>query len=115
MRPVAINAYIAGPMRSVGPPDYNKQAFSDAETVLDTLGYIVFNPATIESNEFTLESNRAAMAQELSWICKHADVVVVLPGWENSLGSAAEIAAARAIGIPVITYAEATEALYVAG
>lgn len=105
-----MRAYLAGPMRTVGPPDYNKQAFKDAEQVLISLGYTVFNPSDVEG-EFTLEDNRRAMNVELSWICKFADVVIVLPGWENSLGTAAEIATARAIGIPVIMYADATEAV----
>lgn len=107
-------AYIAGPMRSIGPPNYNAEAFVDAQHALESLGYAVFNPSLIEANEFTLESNRRAMAAELSWICRYADLVIVLPGWEVSLGCAAEMATARSIGIPVITYAEATEALYVA-
>ena len=44
---------------------------------------------------------REALGADLAWICAEADAVAVLPGWENSLGAAAEVATARALGLPV--------------
>lgn len=47
------------------------------------------------------------MTVDLGMICAHAEAVVVLPDWENSSGAKAEVALAGAIGIPVLTLAEA--------
>ena len=43
------------------------------------------------------------MGDDLAWICKHADIIVLLPGWERSLGVKAELATAEAIGVPAYT------------
>lgn len=114
--PTKTKAYIAGPMRSVGPPDYNYAAFKAAQLVLEELGYSVFNPHECDANKNRKPDDiRAALADDLWWICTEADIVVVLPFWESSMGTQAEMATARAIGIPVRMYEEVTEALYVAG
>lgn len=107
-------AYIAGPMRSVGPPAYNAAAFNAAETELLAMGYEVFNPASLPGQEFTDESNRRALEAELTWICRYADFVLVLDGWEKSLGAAAEIATASAVGIPAVSFKQLKETLHVA-
>jgi hypothetical protein len=44
---------------------------------------------------------RDALAVDLEWICRHADMIVMLPGWEKSSGATAEHAAAKALGITV--------------
>jgi Domain of unknown function (DUF4406) len=68
----------------------------------------VFNPAdhdreVMAADGRTIEqlSIRECMAADTAWICLHADGVAVLTGWERSLGASAEVALARAIGIPV--------------
>jgi hypothetical protein len=45
------NVYIAGPMRRIGPPDYNKQSFADAQVQLEALGCTVFNPHECDANK----------------------------------------------------------------
>lgn len=45
---------------------------------------------------------RARVAEDLAWICRHADAVYLLKGWEGSKGERAEKAAAEALGLMVI-------------
>lgn len=112
-----LRAYVAGPMRSLAA--FNFPAFHDAEAHLKSHGYEVFSPARrdeakgfdptgLTGNEDLSDLGfdlREALAADLEWITRYADVVVVLPGWEKSKGANAEVAAARALGIPVETLA----------
>lgn len=115
--------YVAGPMRGIA--EFNFPAFHAAAAFLREKGHEVFNPAERDilatgvdiskgnakgenalaevKHGFNL---RAALADDLEFVCRHADAVVVLPGWENSLGAQAEVAAGRALGLLVIPYAE---------
>ena len=90
--------YLAGPMR--GLVDYNYPAFHLAAAQLRAAGYVVFNPAEL-TYAWDEEGSRKAMGDELAWICAHADAIALLPGWETSLGAAAEMATAAALGLPV--------------
>jgi len=114
-----IKVYLAGPMRGI--PEFNKPAFTEATTQLRAAGYEVFSPvehdemkgfdwaghtgdlSAAEASGFSL---RAALGADLAWICAHADAIAVLPGWEHSLGARAEVAVARALGLPVIRYVD---------
>jgi hypothetical protein len=92
--------YIAGPMR--GRPEMGFPAFLDAAQRLRALGYEVKCPAEPDPDAgFDPHDLRPALASVLSWIVLHAGAVVVLPGWEQSKGCRAEIAAAQAVGTPV--------------
>lgn len=106
--------YLAGPMR--GYPDFNFPAFIAAAAWLRAAGHEVFNPAERDlDNGFSPDGTdgteqdltdlnldlRAALAADLAWICGHADAVATLPGWEKSRGATAEVAAARALNLPV--------------
>ena len=97
-----------------GYPDFNFPAFRDAAAQLRALGHEVFSPAERdERGGFRadgLDGSRAALgdfdlrralAGDLDWVCREAELVVTLPGSADSLGAAAEIAAARALDIPV--------------
>ena len=87
--------YLAGPMR--GYADLNFPKFHAAAAMIRGAGHTVFNPA-----EHPAESLRANLAIDTSWICLVAEAVVLLPGWEKSLGAQAENALAVCLGIPVI-------------
>jgi nucleoside 2-deoxyribosyltransferase len=115
-----VKVYLAGPMRH--RPDFNFPAFRAATSVLRSIGYEVWSPhEDDEANGFTGDGHtgqedvtditREGLAADLAYIARDAEMVVVLPGWEDSLGVAAEMATARAVGIPVLTYEEITEAL----
>lgn len=106
--------YLAGPMRGI--PEFNFPAFRDATAKLRALGHEVFSPAEKDQDAgfdpSDMKGDNAelgpvgfelslALAMDLDYVCNHAEAVVVLPGWGDSLGAAAEIAAARALSKPV--------------
>ena len=86
--------YISGPM--TGKPDRNEPLFRSTEERLRELGHEVFNPCNLPKTF----SYRTAVDADLRWICAHAEALVVLPGWWDSLGATAEVATALAIKIP---------------
>lgn len=111
-----MRVYLAGPMRGI--KDFNFPAFFEAAAKLRADGHEVFNPAekdvqkhgvdalkspsgslkTIEKKGFSL---RDALGKDLAYICKHAEVVALLPGWRNSKGAKAEKATADALGLEI--------------
>lgn len=107
-----MKVYLAGPMRGI--PEFNKPAFRAAAALIRAAGHEVFSPVEYDESrghdftgltgdmaqipEFNL---REALGADLAWICAEAHAVAVLPGWENSLGATAEVATARALGLPV--------------
>lgn len=111
-----MRVYLGGPMRNI--KDFNFPAFDQATKQLRGKGYEVFSPAESEISDgfdghghsgdlkkFSKNTGfnlREALKKDLTWICQHADIIVVLPGWENSPGTRAEVATATALGLPVI-------------
>jgi nucleoside 2-deoxyribosyltransferase len=97
--------YLAGPMR--GYKDFNFPAFDAAAAKLRAVGLTVFNPADHDRDTMA-ETNRTAeeltirecMKADTGWICDHAEGIALLPGWEASTGAQAELALAKALGIP---------------
>lgn len=110
-----LSLYVAGPMRGVAA--FNFPAFDEAEQQLTRLGHEVFSPAArdratgfdpsdMDGTEDLAAlgfSLREALAADTEWITKHADAVIVLPGWEQSSGARSEVALAAALGIPAWT------------
>lgn len=112
--------YLAGPMSNI--PYFNFPAFNAATLRLRGAGHEVFNPAerdterhdgvdigaenptgcpvfAAEKHSFSL---RDALADDTAYICKEADAIAMLPGWENSKGARAEHALAFALGHRII-------------
>lgn len=86
--------YLSGPMS--GLPEFNRPAFNQAADQLRALGHQVLNPA------------EAAVPEGSPWIeymihalreLPAADMVVMLPGWENSTGARIELLVAEKLGI----------------
>lgn len=115
--------YLAGPMR--GLPAFNFPAFHDAARQLRAAGHEVFSPAERDNavgfdpaglcgtNSELDEAGfsvRDALGVDLAWVCAEADGVALLDGWERSLGVAAEVATARALGLPVYSLWELLDA-----
>lgn len=113
------HVYLAGPMRGI--PEFNFPAFFDAAARLREWGFEVFLPAeryvehgfdwTGLSGDEDLATRGfdlgEALAADLEYVCRRADAVFVLPGWEKSRGVAAELAAAMALGKPIYVYKDA--------
>ena len=111
--------YLAGPMMSI--PQFNFPAFHAAAAKLRAEGHEVFNPAerdikahgdAFAENNLTGDNAQAerdhgfnlreALADDMAWICRHAEAVALLPGWQASAGANAELATALALGLKVI-------------
>lgn len=109
--------YLAGPMR--GYPEFNFPAFHAAAAKLRAIGYEVFSPAEkdIERHGTDISAGnasgseaeatkkhgfdlRVALGDDLAWICANADGIACLQGWAHSRGARAEVATARALGLP---------------
>src|ERR1700679_3648057 len=105
-----MRVYIAGPM--TGIPQFNFPLFNKVAADLREQGHSCFNPAArdierhanidftsgdveqVKSQGFSL---REALADDTNYICLEADAIVMLPGWEFSLGARAEHALATAL------------------
>ena len=86
--------YISGPM--AGIPNFNRAAFKKAQITLEALGHEVFNPG-----DQPPATRRQILEFDITWICRHAEGMVMLFDWVRSSGAAAERATAKALGIPV--------------
>lgn len=106
-----------------GYKDFNFPAFHEAARKLRSAGHEVFSPAERDeemhgadvSKSLTGDlgdavqkgfSLREALADDLAWICLHAQGIALLPGWERSKGARAEKATADALGLPAFFVGE---------
>lgn len=109
-----MKVYIAGRMRGI--PGFNFKAFDEHAEVLRGMGHETFSPAErdrkngFDPTQYCGWENlsglgfdlRDALCDDLKFICLEADAIVVLDGWETSKGARAEVATARALGLPVL-------------
>lgn len=114
-----MKVYIGGPMRGI--PEFNFPAFNAAAAALRALGHTVFNPAEKDNERYGMDISkgnatgceaqatkqhgfnlREALFMDLEFICKDADAVALLPGWELSKGANAERATAYALGLEIV-------------
>lgn len=114
-----LKVYVAGPMRGIA--EFNFPAFHAATAALRKIGCEVFNPAEKDNERHGTDISkgnatgdeaqatkdhgfnlREALAIDLDYICREADAVALLPGWQNSKGAKAEKATAEALGHEII-------------
>ncbi len=137
MKPTSRHVYVAGPMQGI--PEFNFPRFNAVTASFRAAGHIVFNPAekdierhagtNIAAGNTTGDikvaaaehgfSLRKALADDCKFICEQCDMIVMLPGWEQSKGAMAEHRLAVALQSEgmVISYlsperCEAMEALH---
>lgn len=95
--------YLSGPMKGYDQSNY--PLFNRVAGELRAMGHEVYNPAEFPHDgpreTFPL---RKAFAAYAKFICEEADTIVLLPGWEKSLGASAELALARNCGLVVEEY-----------
>jgi len=113
-----MKVYLAGPMR--GYPAYNFPAFHAAAKELRALGHEVWSPA--ERDEQEGFNPTTDVAQPLKYYMLfdlpavlNADAVVVLPGWEKSVGANLEVHVARTCGMPVYDLASVLDGVPLEG
>jgi hypothetical protein len=98
--------YLAGPMR--GYKDFNFPAFHAYAKTLRDQGYEVFSPAEkgmekeVGAQYETLSFRRAVFLLDTDYICREAEAVALMPGWDKSSGARAEKALAEAIGLKIM-------------
>ena len=101
--------YIAGPMR--GYPEYNFPAFEEAENRLQILGHEVKSPHRMDleigfdprQDAWTQEDSYKAIRRDVEAII-WCDVVVMLPGWDRSVGARAEHGIGQWAGKTILPY-----------
>lgn len=90
--------YLSGPMTA--HEDLNYPAFNEAARQLRLFGFPVLNPADFgEVDDLTYEQILARDCHLLS----HADVLVLLDGWDKSNGVTVELDFAMGLKIPAVT------------
>ena len=102
-----------------GYPNFNFPAFDYAAAKLRAQYHIVFSPAERDREAYGAEiednptgdeakvKNPACtindcMDADCHWICRNADAIALLPGWEKSTGANAERALGIALGLTII-------------
>lgn len=95
--------YLSGPMK--GYPQSNYPLFTFVAAQLRAAGHTVYNPSEFAHDgpheTFPL---RKAFAEYAKFICEEADTIVLLPGWEASLGVSAELALAKNCRLEVVEF-----------
>lgn len=85
-----------------GLPDNNYPVFNTVADMLREMNFQIYNPAEWEDRYNDGKFNvQFAFADYSTYICREADAVVVLKGWQKSVGANAEVALARAVQKPV--------------
>jgi hypothetical protein len=99
-KPKPKRIYLSGPM--TGLPNFNYPIFNAAAARLREMGHTVYNPTGDRDAPPADFDIREAFAEYTAWICKDADAIAMLPGWQESEGAYVEFALAVRLGLEVI-------------
>lgn len=107
---MSMTVYLSGPM--TGIENFNREAFDYAAGVLRKQGYTVIVPGESEEYEewetailaIGKKKREFYLSRDIDYIQETADVVVVLPGWQESEGAKLEVLVAQQIGVPVFQF-----------
>jgi len=95
--------YIAGPM--TGHDNFNYDRFHEVEKTLRDKGFLhVENPARHFDGRQDMTWNAYLQAAIEAVI--RSDIIVALPGWNESTGARLEVAIGMAIGMPIYEYVD---------
>lgn len=95
--------YLSGPM--TGYPESNYPAFEKAAQTLRDNGHEVYSPHEyMPAGKPTLEKLKEAFSAYCKFICEEAEGIVLLHGWESSLGVSAELALAKNCQLEIFIY-----------
>lgn len=92
-------AYTSGKMS--GLPDHGFKSFVAAKKKLESQGFEVLSPAENFSGVVVDALRHLYLRRDIEQVL-NADLVVVLPGWEDSDGAKLEVRIAQEIGIPIL-------------
>lgn len=92
-----IKVFISGPISK--RLDTYKAEFEGAAEAISLVGHIPLNPATLPLGMTQADYMRITLA-----MLQSADVIMMLPGWQESDGARLERAYATYIGIPIVDY-----------
>ena len=93
--------YLSGPMSGI--PELNYPAFKAAAETLRALGATVVSPHEIVPPEAAPWSWEDHMRADLAALLT-CEVMMLLPGWEQSRGATLERSVAEALGMLVVEY-----------
>lgn len=91
-----MKVYISGPM--TGYPEFNYPAFNAAARQLRMHGYLVVNPAELDTD--TSKEWHHYMRNDIRELVD-CDEIVTLPGWEKSRGATLEVFIGTQLGMSV--------------
>lgn len=98
--------YLSGPMK--GYPESNYPLFVRVSGILRDAGHTVYNPSEFkwDGTDHAQFPIRQAFCAYSRFICLQACTIVLLPGWEKSLGVSAELALARNCKLDIVEFIE---------
>lgn len=95
--------YLSGPI--TGDKNY-KLKFRAAKQQLEARGYDVINPAELDEVIPVRSMPSEQILQTCTFLIGQCDAVIVLPGWENSLGCQREVGFAEGADLIVLPIEE---------
>jgi hypothetical protein len=88
-----------------GLPNHNKDSFDREEARLKEMGAVPINPCSVAEPSTTVKGSEdyyKVLRRDLILMLTMADMIGLLPGWEQSYGASLEKTVAEQLKIPII-------------